>query len=163
MIVSNNSDDATATTKNVKFVMAFTDDKTQDKWAVASAKKMIYKSQLPAGISKSISVSDGASCYCNKLLCALQPCWKSICGVDEVEILISLAGRGKSELDGMFGRLSHIMRSSVDDGNSHDRCCFSARQCVEKQWSCCNKFSCLPPRPCSASQKYAALKNTQIL
>lgn len=47
MIVSNNSDDATATTKNVKFVMAFTDDKTQDKWAVASTKKMvIYESHL---------------------------------------------------------------------------------------------------------------------
>lgn len=61
MIVSNNSDDATATTKNVKFVMAFTDDKTQDKWAVASAKKMIYKSQLPASISKSIFLSGGAT------------------------------------------------------------------------------------------------------
>ena len=105
--------------KEVRFVMMLTDDSLQDEWAVVCAKHEIYKNHLLAHIKKAIFVADGASCFASKLHRSIQGLWESWVGVTEVVFRITVAGGGKSCLDGMFGRLSAILSTAADTGRSY--------------------------------------------
>jgi hypothetical protein len=48
-----------------------------------------------------------------------QPFWKHWAGVDEIELRITPAGNGKSQLDGSFGRLNFVLHGAVDQGQSY--------------------------------------------
>jgi hypothetical protein len=121
MIASNASDEESRAKgiKEVTFVMMITDDCLQDDWEVACAKSVLYKEYLPAHVTKVHFVSDGAGCFKSMLHRALQPFWKLWTGIDEVTYRITPAGDGKSALDGMFGRLNTVLRSTVDEGQSY--------------------------------------------
>ena len=99
--------------------MMLTDDILQDEQAVVCAKLEIYKNHLPAHIKKAIFVADGASCFASKLHRSIQALWGSWVGVEEVVFRITVAGGGKSCLDGMFGRLSAILSTAADTGQSY--------------------------------------------
>ena len=102
--------------KEVRFVMMFTDDGLQDEWAVACAKREIYENHLPDHIKNAIFVADGASCFNSKLHRAIQILWESWTGITETVFRITVAGGGKSALDGMFGRISSVLSTAVDAG-----------------------------------------------
>ena len=102
--------------KEVRFVMLLTDDSLQDEWAVICAKKEVYEKHLPSHIKKVIFVADGASCFSSKIHRAIQSLWNSWTGVDETVYRITVAGGGKSSLDGMFGRFSSCLSTAVDSG-----------------------------------------------
>ena len=105
--------------KEVRFVMMLTDDSLQDEWSVVCAKQEIYTNHLPKHIKKSIFVADGASCFASKLHRALQPLWQSWVGIVEVGLRITVAGDGKSILDGMFGRLMAVLSTAANSGMSY--------------------------------------------
>jgi hypothetical protein len=121
MITTNSADEESKAKglKDVTFVMMVTDDCLQDDWDVACAKSIVYKEYLPKHIKKVHFVSDGAGCFKSQLHCALQHLWILWTGVDEIVCRITPAGDGKSALDGMFGRLNTVLRSSVDMGASY--------------------------------------------
>jgi len=121
MIVTNPKDLETKAkgVKEVSFVMMVTNDGIQDDWAVACAKSYIYKNCLPDHVKKSNFVADGAGCFKSKLHRAIQPLWKSWTGIEEELLRLTPAGDGKTNLDGMFGRMSVILSSSVDNGESY--------------------------------------------
>jgi hypothetical protein len=121
MIASNASDEESRAKgiNEVTFVMMITDDCLQDDWEVPYAKSVLYKEYLPAHVTKVHFVSDGAGCFKSMLHRALQPFWKLWTGIDEVTYRITPAGDGKSALDGMFGRLNTVLRSTVDQGSSY--------------------------------------------
>jgi hypothetical protein len=121
MITTNTADEESKAKglKEVTFVMMVTDDCLQDDWEVACAKNVVYKQYLPKHITKVNFVSDGAGCFKSQLNRALQPFWKVWTGVDEIVYRLTPAGDGKSALDGMFGRLNTVLRSSVDMGASY--------------------------------------------
>jgi hypothetical protein len=121
MITTNSTDKESKAKglKDVTFVMMVTNDCLQDDWGVACAKSVVYKEYLPKHIKKVLFVSDGTGCFKSQLHRALQPFWILWTGVDEIVCRITPAGDGKSALDGMFGRLNTVLRSSVDMGASY--------------------------------------------
>ena len=120
MIVTNPEDVELKTkgVKDVSFVMLVTNDSLQDDWAVVCAKCYIYKECLPKHIKKVIFVADGAGCFKSKLHRAIQGFWKYWTGIEEIKYRITPAGDGKTCLDGMFGRMSVILSTAVDNGAS---------------------------------------------
>ena len=121
MIVTNPKDEESKTKKmkDVTFVMLVTNDGMQDDWAVACAKSYIYEECLRDNIKKVIFVADGAGCFKSKLHRAIQGMWKIWTGIDEIKYRLTPAGGGKTCLDGMFGRMSVILSSAVDNGSSY--------------------------------------------
>lgn len=121
MVAHNATDpEAKASGKQcVTFVMMFTDDSLQDEIEVICAKALLYTQFLPSWIDKVHFRADGAGCFSSKLHRAIQPFWKAWTGIDEIVCRISPAGAGKSELDGMFGRVSKISSSACDAGHSY--------------------------------------------
>jgi hypothetical protein len=105
--------------KDVSFVMMVTDDSLQDEHEVACAKAMLYSQYLPEHITKVRFVSDGAGCFKSQYHRAFQPFWKIWTGIDEISYRITPAGDGKSNLDGMFGRLNVVLATSVNGGQSY--------------------------------------------
>ena len=117
-----NSTDPVENTKGIKEVrlaMMLTYDGPQDKRAVICAKGEIYLNHLPAHINDSIFVADGASCFNSKIHHAVQWLWEPWTGIREREHRITVAGGGKSPLDGMFGRFSTVLSTAVNSGMSH--------------------------------------------
>lgn len=151
MIVTNPKDiEAKAKgVKDVTFVMMVTNDGTQDDWAVACGKAYIYQNHLPDYIKKVIFIADGAGCFKSKLHRAIQGFWKVWTGIEEKKYRLTPAGDGKTCLDGMFGRMSTILSTSVDAGASYYnmetvfgfRCC----QCVK--WCFFDSIHWLQTRP----------------
>jgi hypothetical protein len=105
--------------RDVSFVMMVTDDTLQDEHEVACAKAMLYSQYLPEHITKVRFVSDGAGCFKSQFHRAFQPFWKIWTGIDEISYRITPAGDGKSNLDGMFGRLNVVLATSVNGGQSY--------------------------------------------
>ena len=105
--------------KDVTFAMMVTNDGRQDAWAVQCAKSYIYETMLPKRIKKAIFVADGAGCFKNILHRASQGFWQTWTGIEEIIFRLTPAGDGKSCLDGMFGRMSQLLSSSVDNGASY--------------------------------------------
>jgi hypothetical protein len=99
--------------------MLITDDTLQDDWEVACGKSVVYRQYLPKQIKKAIFVADGAGCFRSALQRALQAFWKIWMGIYEITYRITLAGDGKSALDGMFGRLNIVLHSQLDCGDSY--------------------------------------------
>jgi hypothetical protein len=121
MIVTNSEDPELRAkgSKDVTFVMMVTNDSTQDDWGVACGKSYIYQNHLPDRIKKAIFVADGAGCFKSKLHRAIQGFWKTWTGIEEIKYRNTPAGDGKTCLDGMFGRMSVILSSAVDNGESY--------------------------------------------
>ena len=104
--------------KDVTFNMMVTNDGHQDAWAVQCGKSYIYDNMLPKHIEKVIFVADGAGCFKSIKHRADQGFWKIWTGIKEIIYRLTPAGDGKSFLDGMFGRMSQLMSTSVDNGAS---------------------------------------------
>jgi hypothetical protein len=105
--------------KDCFFVMLITDDTLQDDWEVAVGTNIVYRDYLPRRIKKVLFVSDGAGCFRSMMQRSIQPFWKVWRGIEEISYRITLAGDGKSALDGMFGRLNTVLRSQVDCEDSY--------------------------------------------
>jgi hypothetical protein len=121
MITTNLLDEADKLrgVKDVQFVYMVTDDSLTDAWEVACAKTIVYEEFLPDHVKKVRFWSDGAGCFKSKTHRVFQPFWKHWTGVDEIELRITPAGNGKSQLDGSFGRLNFVLHGSVDEGHSY--------------------------------------------
>jgi hypothetical protein len=121
MIVTNSADPEMKADgiKDVTFVMMVTNDSCQDDWAVACGKSYIYQNHLPAHIKKVIFIADGAGCFKSKLHRAIQGFWKVWTGIEEIKYRNTPAGDGKTNLDGMFGRMTTILSTTVDNGASY--------------------------------------------
>ena len=87
MITYNKTPDSKE--KDVKFVMAVTDDTLQDEIEVISGKAYVYRNHLPEFITEAQYYSDGAACFSSKLNKLVQPCWKAWTGIEEVECRIT--------------------------------------------------------------------------
>jgi hypothetical protein len=105
--------------KDVQFVFMVTDDSLTDAWEVACAKATVYEEFLPDHVKKVRFWSDGAGCFKSKTHRVFQPFWKHWTGVEEIELRITPAGNGKSQLDGSFGRLNFVLHGAVDEGHSY--------------------------------------------
>jgi hypothetical protein len=121
MITTNSLDEADKVqgVKDVQFVFMVTDDCLTDAWEVACAKMMLYEEFLPDHVKKVRFWSDGAGCFKSKTHRVFQPFWKHWTGIDEIELRITPAGNGKSQLDGRFGRLNFVLQGAVDEGHSY--------------------------------------------
>jgi hypothetical protein len=121
MITTNSLDEADNLqgVKEVQFVFMVTDDCLTDAWEVACAKTTLYEEFLPDHVKKVRFWSDGAGCFKSKTHRVFQPFWKHWTGVDEIELRITPAGNGKSQLDGRFGRLNFVLQGAVDEGHSY--------------------------------------------
>jgi hypothetical protein len=121
MITTNSPDkaDKLQGVKDVQFVFMVTDDSLTDAWEVACAKAMVYEEFLPDHVKKVRFWTDGAGCFKSKTHRVFQPFWKHWTGVDEIELRITPAGNGKSQLDGSFGRLNFVLHGAVDEGQSY--------------------------------------------
>jgi hypothetical protein len=121
MITTNSLDEADNLqgVKDVQFVFMVTDDCLTDAWEVVCAKTTLYDEFLPDHVKKVRFWSDGAGCFKSKLHRVFQPFWKHWTGVDEIELRITPAGNGKSQLDGRFGRLNFVLQGAVDEGHSY--------------------------------------------
>jgi hypothetical protein len=84
--------------KDVQFIFMVTDDSLTDAWEVACAKTAVYEEFLPDHVKKVRFWSDGAGCFKSKTHRVFQPFWKHWTGVDEIELQITPAGNGKSQL-----------------------------------------------------------------
>ena len=105
--------------KEVTVTMMVTNNERQDAWAVQCAKSYIYDNMLPKHIEKIISIADGAGCFKSIKHRADQGFWKIWTGIEEIIYRLTPAGDGKSCLDGMFGRMSQLLSTSVDNGASY--------------------------------------------
>jgi hypothetical protein len=121
MITTNALDEADKLqgVKDVEFVFMVTDDCLTDAWEVACAKTTLYEEFLPDHVKRVRFWSDGAGCFKSKTHRVFQPFWKHWTGVDEIELRITPAGNGKSQLDGRFGRLNFVLQGAVDEGHSY--------------------------------------------
>jgi hypothetical protein len=121
MITTNalNKADKLQGVKDVQFVFMVTDDCLTDAWEVACAKTTLYEEFLPDHVTRVRFWSDGAGCFKSKTHRVFQPFWKHWTGVDEIELRITPAGNGKSQLDGRFGRLNFVLQGAVDEGHSY--------------------------------------------
>ena len=116
-MIARNADDG-STSKDVTFVMCCTADCLQDSHAILCAKQLVYSSLLPDGTTHVTFRSDGAGCFASELSRCAQPHWERWAGVTESVYRVSPAGAGKSNLDGMFGRLKKMLDDAVDSGAS---------------------------------------------
>jgi hypothetical protein len=121
MITTNSLDEADKLqgVKDVQFIFMVTDDSLTDAWEVACAKATVYEEFLPDHVEKVRFWSDGAGCFKSKTHRVFQPFWKHWVGVEEIELRITPAGNGKSQLDGSFGRLNFVLHGAVDEGHSY--------------------------------------------
>jgi hypothetical protein len=121
MITTNALDEADKLqgVKDVQFVFMVTDDCLTDAWEVACAKNALYEEFLPEHVTRVSFWSDGAGCFKSKTHRVFQPFWKHWTGVDEIELRITPAGNGKSQLDGRFGWLNFVLQGAVDEGHSY--------------------------------------------
>ena len=111
--------------KEVRYIMMLTDDGLQNEWAVICAKLEIYENHVPSHITNSIFVADGVSYFSSKIHRAIQWLWESWTGINERELGITVAGGGKSSLDGTaINKLLLICDFNCDIimycGNMHD-------------------------------------------
>ena len=75
--------------------------------------------------------SDGAAAYNCNLAKAVMPFWKEWTNVEEIQNRHSVAGDGKSPLDGMFGKLSKNFKDAVNNNQidiTNARSCLKAYQ-----------------------------------
>jgi len=115
MLVSNsNSPDM----KNVRFHFFLTDDTTQDAFSVLTAKYILYANLLPEHINKVHYKSDGAGCFSSNTSKAVMPLWEIWTGVKEKTYRVSVSGGGKSTLDGLFGKLSFVLKRVANKGGN---------------------------------------------
>ena len=63
--------------------------------------------------------ADGAGCFKGNVAKAACIHWSKLVGIEEKTYKISVAGCGKSNLDGMFGRFSVVLSNAVDKGGSY--------------------------------------------
>ena len=117
-MIARNAADGSAS-KDVSFAMCFTGDGLQDSHGIMCAKQLVYSTLLPEGITHVIFKADGAGCFASELSRCAQPHWERWAGVVESVYRISPAGAGKSNLDGMFGRLKKMLDDAVDAGASY--------------------------------------------
>ena len=115
MLVSNSD---TPDMKNVRFHFFLTDDTTQDAFSVLTAKHILYSNLLPEHINKVHYKSDGAGCFSSNTSKAAMPLWENWTGVKEVSYRVSVSGGGKSTLDGLFGKLSFVLKRAADRGEN---------------------------------------------
>ena len=114
--------------KVVEFAMMLTDNTRQDAIQVLSRKYLLFsKFMPPSHIRKTIFRSDGARCSNCDLMKACLPLWTAWAGIEEAVYRITVAGGGKSILDGSFGQMSAIMNSASDMGHGYQ----NAREVLE--------------------------------
>lgn len=103
-----------------------TDDTTQDAEAVICAKHYLYTKILPNMDLKKVHYrSDGAGCFSSKEAKAMMAVWDDIAkaqnGAYEVSYKVSVAGCGKTALDGLFGVLTMHLLRLVNHGHSYEK------------------------------------------
>ena len=121
---------------DVQFYFFFSDDTKQDSNFVLCGKHYIYKEILPRLFPNNVRPikvlfeSDGAGAYNSFLAKGAMPWWKVWTNdqVEECRIRQSVAGDGKSPLDGAFGKLGSNLRDAVNNGLT-DVC--SAASCLQ--------------------------------
>ena len=116
--------------KEVKFVMAVSDDTLQDETQVICAKAYVYRNHMPEHINKVWYRSDGAGCFSSKLNRVVQPCWKAWTGIEEEETRLSPPGGGKDSLDGQFGVFGRAAETGVNTGQDMV-CADDVLKCIE--------------------------------
>ena len=104
MVITNST---SSDQKKVHFYFMFTDDTTQNANSVLSAKAYLYNELLPDHIKFVHFRSDGAGCYSSNLTKAAMTEWGRWTKgkIIEKSYRVSVAGDGKTNLDGLFGRL----------------------------------------------------------
>ena len=110
-------------TKEVQYVFMLTDDTCQDVQSVMAAKLLLYTEILPfEDVTKVHFRSDGAACFAHKVHKASMPLWKEWTGgkIDEISFKISVAGCGKTNLDGLFGVMTHMILAILRKGHSFE-------------------------------------------
>jgi hypothetical protein len=113
MLISNSD---SPEMKNVQFHFFLTDDTTQDAFSVLTAKYILFSNLIPMHVKKVHFRADGAGCFSSNAIKAAMPLWKEWTGVEEKSYRISVSGGGKSNLDGLFGRLSFVLKRAVNRG-----------------------------------------------
>ena len=100
--------------KDVQFVFMVSNDTGQTDLQVLAAKAYIYTELLPElypQVKKVRLRADGAGCFNSKLQRGCQLLWGRVWGnIFEESVRISIAGDGKSNLDGMFGMAGFKMK-----------------------------------------------------
>ena len=86
--------------KDVEYHFYLTEDTTQDANNVLAVKQDLYNKLSSRGINKIHFRSDGAKCFSQTLMKTMLPLWKFYANVEELSYYISVAGCGKSPLDG---------------------------------------------------------------
>ncbi len=107
--------------KNCQFYFGFSEDTKQDGNLVLGVKYHLYNNILPKeGVTIVHFRGDGAQCFSQILMKACSPLWKIWTDgkIDEVSFKISVSGCGKTNLDALFGVMSHAIRSMVRNGAS---------------------------------------------
>lgn len=96
--------------------MLVTNDGIQDALAMACAKSYIYKECLLDHMNKVICVADAAGCFKWKLHRTTKGFLKILIGIYEIKYQLTPTSDGKTCLDRMFGYMSVILSSAVDNG-----------------------------------------------
>lgn len=86
--------------KDVEYHFYLTEDTKQDANNVLSAKQDLYKKLAERGFNKIHFRADGAQCFAQPLMKAFMPLWEKYTGAKEISYKISVAGCGKTLLDG---------------------------------------------------------------
>lgn len=95
------------------------DDSTQDSDAVNAAKLDLYPKLKSQGIKEVHYRADGAGCFSGASAKAVIIDWHEWTGVTELSYKISVAGCGKTMLDGLFGIFTMHIQRLVDEGESY--------------------------------------------
>lgn len=117
---NNNHDNINNEDENdVMYHMFFSNDTTQDAIYVNTVKEFLYKHVLPLhGIKKVHYRADGAGVFISKVAKMAIGLWKDMTGIDEVTYKNNVPGKGKTKLDGAFGKMTQHLHRKVDEGNS---------------------------------------------
>ena len=105
------------------FIFLFSDDTTQDANFVAAGKHYIYSEFLPSIFPDNMNIkvyaeSDGAGALNCNLSKSLMPWWNEWTDgrVKEKQLRHSINGDGKTNLDGVFGKLGQNFIDAVNNG-----------------------------------------------
>lgn len=98
----------------VVFTMYLSDDKTQDFGFVSQAIHHHLSEELPERVNAVHFDSDGAGVFSSSKMKALLMNWFDWVGIKVISQHISVAGDGKDNLDGKFGKLEAVSLHSSD-------------------------------------------------
>ena len=104
---------------NLHYHLYLSDDSTQDSDAVNEAKRDLYTKLNQMGILRVHYRADGAGCFSGASAKGPIIHWHEWTGVTEASYKISVAGCGKTMLDGLFGIFTMHIQQLVNEGGSY--------------------------------------------